>query len=96
LVLCQYPEMVRAMSRDFWDYIEETMSDGLKELKKPAVMVIPRLLHNSPELETIRASFTRRLAAANIAAFPNAERPARAARKINRYLNYMKNHGITI
>ncbi len=95
-VLCQYPEMVRAMSRDFWDYIEETMSDGLKELKKPAVMVIPRLLHNSPELETIRASFTKRLAAANIAAFPNAERPARAARKINRYLNYMKNHGITI
>jgi acyl-CoA synthetase (NDP forming) len=96
LVLCQYPEMVQAMSRDFWDYIEQTMSEGLKGLTKPAVMVIPRLLHNSPELEAIRASFTRRLAAANIAAFPNAERPARAAYKINRYLNYMKNHGITI
>ncbi len=96
LVLCQYPEMVQAMSKDFWDYIEQTMSEGLKGLTKPAVMVIPRLLHNSPELESIRASFTRRLAAANIAAFPNAERPARAAYKINRYLNYMKNHGITI
>jgi acyl-CoA synthetase (NDP forming) len=95
-VLCQYPEMVQAMSKDFWEYVEKTMSDGLKELTKPAVMVIPRLLHNSPQLESVRASFTVRLAAANIAAFPNAERPARAAYKINRYLNYMKDHGISI
>jgi len=96
LVLCQYPEMVQAMSKDFWEYVEKTMSDGLKELKKPAVMVIPRLLHNSPEMEAIRASFTRRLATANIAAFPNAERPARAAYRINKYVTFMKNHGITI
>jgi acyl-CoA synthetase (NDP forming) len=96
LVLCQYPEMVQAMAREFWDYIEATMTEGLKGLKKPAVMVIPRLLHNNPELEAIRASFTRRLAAVNIAAFPNAERPARAAYRINKYLNFMKNHGITI
>ncbi|MBN2224890.1 MAG: CoA-binding protein [Deltaproteobacteria bacterium] len=96
LVLCQYPEMVRAMSKDFWDYIEATMSDGLKELKKPAVMVIPRLLLNNPELEAIRTQFTGKLAAVNIPAFPNAERPARAAYQINKYLNFMKNHGITI
>jgi acetyl-CoA synthetase (ADP-forming)/acetyltransferase len=96
VVLCQYPEMVRAMAREFWDYIETTMSDGLKDLKKPAVMVIPRLLHNNPELEAIRAGFTAKLAAVNIAAFPNAERPARAAYKINKYINFMKNHGITI
>jgi acyl-CoA synthetase (NDP forming) len=96
LVLCQYPEMVRAVAREFWDYVEMTMSDGLKAITKPAVMVIPRLLHNNPELESIRASFTNRLAAVNIAAFPNAERPARAAYRINKYLNFMKNHGITI
>jgi acyl-CoA synthetase (NDP forming) len=96
VVLCQYPEMVRALSKDFWEYIEATMSDGLKDLKKPAVMVIPRLLLNSPELEAIRTQFTGKLAAVNIAAFPNAERPARAAYRINKYLNYMKDHGITI
>ena len=96
VILCQYPEMVRAMAREFWDYIEATMCDGLKDLTKPTVMVIPRLLHNNPELEAIRASFTAKLAAANIAAFPNAERPARAAYRINKYINFMKNHGITI
>jgi acyl-CoA synthetase (NDP forming) len=96
LVLCQYPEMVRAMAKDFWDYIEATMIDGLKDLKKPAVMVIPRLLHNNPELEVIRTRFTGKLATVNIPAFPNAERPARAAYQINKYVNFMKNHGITI
>ena len=96
VVLCQYPEMVRAIAKEFWEYIEKIIVDGLKQLGKPTVMVIPRLVLHNPDLETIRTEFTKKLATVNIAAFPNAERPARAAYKINKYINFMKAHGIDV
>ncbi len=96
LVLCQYPEMVRAIAKEFWEYIEKVIVDGLKQVGKPAVMVIPRLVLHNLDLESIRTEFTRKLATVNIATFPNAERPARAAFKINRYINFMKAHGIDV
>jgi acyl-CoA synthetase (NDP forming) len=96
VVLCQYPEMARAIAKEFWDYIEKTIVEGLKAIKKPTVMLIPRVVLNNPDLETIRSEFTKKLATIKIATFPSAERPARAAFKINKYINIMKAHGIKI
>lgn len=59
VVLCQYPEMVRAIAKEFWEYIEKIIVDGLKQLGKPTVMVIPRLVLHNPDLETIRTEFTK-------------------------------------
>ena len=96
LVLCQYPEMARAIAKEFWEHIEKMIVQGLVKVKKPTVMVIPRVVLNNADLEAIRTEFTKKLATVKIATFPNAERPARAAYKINKYLNFMKAHGIKI
>ncbi len=92
ILVCQYPEIVRFMVKDLWNASADLIVEGLSRIKKPVVMVIPRVVHRQPEVEGIRADFTRKLEAKGIPVFSSAERAARTARKIVRYMNFLAVH----
>lgn len=90
---CQYPEMVKAMAPEAWDASVNLLVEGISKVKKPTAMILPRIYQNSPEAESARAEFTERLREVGIPAFPSAARMARAAVKIQKYLDFMVKHG---
>jgi len=90
IMVCQYPEIVSFMVKELWEASADLIVEGLSKIKKPVVMVIPRVVHHRADVDEIRADFTRKLNAAGIPVYTSAARAARAARKIARYLDYMK------
>jgi acyl-CoA synthetase (NDP forming) len=93
VLVCQYPEMIKAMVPDHWEFISNTIVDGLTKVEKPLVVVIPRLFQNNPDAELARAEFTKKLEKVHIPSYSSAERAARAATKLCHYLEFMDNHG---
>jgi acetate---CoA ligase (ADP-forming) subunit alpha len=93
---CQYPEMIKAMAPDAWDMSVNILVEGLSKVKKPTVMIIPRVYENSSDAEAVRAEFIGRLREVGIPAYPSAARMARAAVKIQKYVDFMKIHGVDI
>ncbi len=91
---CQYPEMVKAMAPEAWDASVNILVEGIAKVKKPTAMILPRVYQNSPEAESARAEFTEKLREIGIPAFPSAARMARAAVKIQRYLDFIEKHGV--
>lgn len=96
VMVCQYPEMSRFMIKELWDENVRVMVEGFSKVEKPVVIIVPRVFQNNPDIEIIRSGFIKKLTDAGIPSYPTAERAARAARKINRYLQFMQRHGIEV
>jgi acyl-CoA synthetase (NDP forming) len=96
VLVCQYPEMSRFMIKELWNESVRVMVKGLGTVKKPVVIVIPRIFQNNPELEGIRAGFVDKLIEGGIPSFPSAERAARVACKIYQYRQFMEKHGVSL
>jgi acyl-CoA synthetase (NDP forming) len=93
---CQYPEMVKAMAPEAWDASVSILIDGIDKVGKPTAMILPRLNENSADSEGVRAEFTEKLREINVPAFPSAARMARAAVKIQKYIDFMEKHGAEV
>lgn len=96
VLACHFIEMIRSISEELWEQIVNDIIDGLKSVEKPVVMVIPRLFHNNPEIELVRAGFIEKLNNAGIPSYPTGERAARAVRKIHKYVDFMTKHAIEV
>ena len=96
VLACQFLEMTRYLAKEFWDEIVKTIVDGLKKVSKPVIMIIPRLVHYSPDMESARGDFVRKLNEAGIPLYPTGERAARAARKISRYYDFLRRNGHSV
>lgn len=96
VMVCQYPEMSRFMIKELWEENVRIMVEGFLKVEKPVVIIVPRVFQNNPDIEIIRSGFIKKLTEAGIPSYPTAERAARAARKINRYLQFMQRHGIEV
>ena len=94
IVVCQYLEIVRSMVKELWDVCVEKMIEGLSNVSKPIIIIIPRVAHNRPDVEAMRADFIGRLDKAGILSFDDAGRAARSVVKIERYLRFMETHAL--
>jgi acyl-CoA synthetase (NDP forming) len=92
VVVCQYLEIIHSMVKDLWDVCIEKMIEGLSHVSKPVIMIIPRVIHNRPDVEALRMDFMGRLDKAGILSFDDAGRAARLVVKIERYMRFMEMH----
>jgi acyl-CoA synthetase (NDP forming) len=96
VLVCHFIEMMKTISEEIWEQIVNNIIDGLKDVEKPVVMVIPRIFHHHPETESVRAGFIEKLNDAGIPSYPTGERAARVVRKIHKYVDFMSRNKIEV
>ena len=92
VLVCQYPEMIKVMVKELWDISISTIVDGLKEVKKPVIVILPKIFQNNPAMEAVRAEFIGKLNEKGIVSYSSAERAARVISKLIDYYRFLENH----